>query len=102
MKTLKITKHEKKILDIVNNHPEILDNPEKRSRIAELYGLSEKTFRNRIHELKRYGVLNNNNELNITNNETINPKVIIHPKSIIGFIPLKTNNKKAHIVVKTL
>jgi hypothetical protein len=28
------------------------------------------------------------------------PKVIIQPKSIIGFIPLKTKDKKAHIVVK--
>ena len=35
-------------------------------------------------------------------NETIKPKVIIHPKSIIGFIPLKTKDKKAHIVVKTV
>ena len=30
----------------------------------------------------------------------INPKVIIHPKSIIGFIPLKIKDKKAQIVVK--
>ena len=35
-------------------------------------------------------------------NEVINPKVIIQPKSIIGFIPLKTKDKKAHIVVKTV
>ena len=39
---------------------------------------------------------------NVTNNETISPKVIIHPKSIIGFIPLKTKDKKAHIVVNTV
>ena len=39
---------------------------------------------------------------NVTNNETINPKVIIHPKSIMGFIPLKTKDKKAHMVVKTV
>ena len=35
-------------------------------------------------------------------NDVINPKVIIHPKSIIGFIPLNTKDKKAHIVVKTV
>ena len=29
------------------------------------------------------------------------PKVIIHPKSITGLISLKTNDKKAQIVVKT-
>ena len=67
---MKLSKHEKKILDIVNNHPEILDDPEKRAHVAELYGLSEKTLRNRIPELKKYGVLDNN-ELNITTNEII-------------------------------
>ena len=46
-----------KILDIVNNHPEILDNPQKRTQIAELYGLSEKTLRNRIAELKKRGAI---------------------------------------------
>ena len=39
---------------------------------------------------------------NVTNKETINPKVIIHPKSIIGFIPLKTKDKNAQIVVRTV
>ena len=39
---------------------------------------------------------------NVTINDTIKPNVIIQPKSIIGFIPLKTNDKKAQIVVKTV
>ena len=39
---------------------------------------------------------------NVTNIEIINPNVIIQPKSIIGFIPLNTKDKKAHIVVKTV
>ena len=34
--------------------------------------------------------------------ETIKPKVIIQPKSIIGFIPLKINDKNAQIVVSTV
>ena len=34
--------------------------------------------------------------------ETVKPIVIIQPKSIIGFIPLKIRDKKAHIVVKTV
>ena len=34
--------------------------------------------------------------------DVISPKVIIHPKSIIGLIPLKTRDKKAHTVVKTV
>ena len=32
---MELTSHEQKILGIVNNHPEILDNPEKRTQIAE-------------------------------------------------------------------
>ena len=37
--------------------------------------------------------INEGNNKKVTNNDTINPKVIIHPKSIIGFIPLKTKDK---------
>ena len=38
----------------------------------------------------------------VTINDVIKPNVIIHPKSIIGFIPLKIKDKKANIVVKTV
>ena len=38
----------------------------------------------------------------VTINETIKPKVIIHPKSIIGFMPLNIRDIKANIVVKTV
>ena len=37
--------------------------------------------------------------LKVIMNDVINPKVIIQPKSITGFIPLKINDKKAQIVV---
>ncbi len=67
---MELTSHEQKILDIVNNHPEILDNPEKRVQVAELYGLSEKTLRNRIAELKKYGIIHPNNKV-ITSNRDI-------------------------------
>jgi capsular polysaccharide biosynthesis protein len=68
---MELTSHEQKILDIVNNHPEILDNPEKRAHIAELYGLSEKTLRNRIAELKKYGLLTKDGQLNDPVKKTI-------------------------------
>ena len=42
------------------------------------------------------------NNKKVTNNETVKPKVIIQPKSIIGFIPLKTKDKNAHMVVRTV
>jgi len=41
-------------------------------------------------------------KVNVMINDVINPKVIIHPKSIIGFIPLNINERKAHTVVKTV
>ena len=34
--------------------------------------------------------------------DVISPRVIIHPKSITGLIPLNTSDKKANIVVKTV
>ena len=42
------------------------------------------------------------NNKNVTSNETISPKVIIQPKSIIGLIPLNTKDRNAHIVVRTV
>ena len=42
------------------------------------------------------------NNKKVINKETVNPKVIIQPKSIIGLIPLNTKDKKAQIVVKTV
>ena len=81
---MELTSHEQKILDIVNNHPEVLDNPEKRTQIAELYGLSEKTLRNRIAELKKYGFIGSNSKVIkserkhlITENDEINLAAIL-------------------------
>ena len=81
---MELTSHEQKILDIVNNHPEILGNPEKRTQIAELYGLSEKTLRNRIAELKKYGFIGSNSKVIknerkplITENDEINLAAIL-------------------------
>lgn len=75
---MELTQHEQKILDIVTNHPEILDNPEKRGHIAELYGLSEKTLRNRIAELKKYGVLTK--DINV--NDQVNNSIITEDNEI--------------------
>ncbi|MCH7762851.1 MAG: hypothetical protein IIB95_03815 [Candidatus Marinimicrobia bacterium] len=54
---IKLTPHEQKILDMVKEHPEVIHDPEKRKEIAEQHGLSEKTLRNRIGDLRKYGVL---------------------------------------------
>ena len=54
---MKLTPHEEKILQIIRSNPEVLANPEKRESIAKAYGLSEKTLRNRIAELKKRGLI---------------------------------------------
>ena len=47
--------------------------------------------------------LNNvGSRVKVTTKDVINPNVIIQPKSIIGFIPLKIKDKNAQIVVKTV
>ena len=58
---MKLTPHEKKILALIEKNPEIIDDTKKRAKIAEENDLSEKTLRNRIGDLKKYGVLSSNN-----------------------------------------
>ncbi len=50
---MKLTPHEEKILNIINENPKIIDNPSERTKTASKYGLTEKTLRNRIAELKK-------------------------------------------------
>ena len=42
------------------------------------------------------------NKVKVIINDVIKPNYIIHPKSIIGLISLKINDRKAHIVVRTV
>ena len=42
------------------------------------------------------------NKVNVTKNDVNKPIVIIQPKSMIGLISLKINDKKAHTVVNTV
>ena len=49
---------------------------------------------------KKFNIVGNKEKVII--NEVIKPKVIIHPKSIIGLISLIIKDKKAHTVVKTV
>lgn len=52
-----LSHHELKILNLVKEYPEILTDLEKRREVAEKAGLSEKSIRNRIGELKKHGYL---------------------------------------------
>ena len=68
---MKLSLHEQKVLDIISNHPEIIDNPQDRTRIAKIYNLTEKTLRNRIAELKKRGLLNNGESQLNNHNSTV-------------------------------
>tara|TARA_B110000444_G_C18824838_1_gene589745 strand:+ start:902 stop:2242 length:1341 start_codon:yes stop_codon:yes gene_type:complete len=56
---MKLTNHEKTILDLIKNNPDIIDNSNSRRIIAQKHGYTEKTLRNRIGDLKKYGFINN-------------------------------------------
>ncbi len=60
---MKLTSHEKKILELINQYPDIVKDPTTRKKVAEKHSLSEKTLRNRIGDLKKYGFIKENNIL---------------------------------------
>lgn len=57
---MKLTPHEEKILELVRKYPQIVDDHTERTRVAEEHGYTEKTLRNRIGDLKKYGVVDGN------------------------------------------
>jgi DNA-binding Lrp family transcriptional regulator len=82
---MKLTPHEEKILEIIKSNPRIIDSPDQRSIVAKEYGLTEKTLRNRIAELKKRGLLNaDTGKVEestiplITENDEINIKAILN------------------------
>ncbi len=68
---MKLTAHEEKILKIVKNNPKVVDQPAVRSRVAKKYGITEKTLRNRIAELRKRGLLTKKSEINPINKESL-------------------------------
>ena len=54
---MKLTDHEQKILELIQKHPEILSETKSREHFANKIGLSEKTLRNRIGELRRLNLI---------------------------------------------
>ena len=91
---MKLTPHEKTILELISKHPDIVDNPSARKLIAKQYGFTEKTLRNRIGDLKKYGVLNQSknksdsqelqsHETNLINGFIINKWTKIHNRLFI-------------------
>ena len=56
---MKLTPHEEKILNLIKENPNIIDNPDKREIVAKKHGLTEKTLRNRIAEFKKRNLIDN-------------------------------------------
>ena len=86
---MKLTPHEKKILSLIENDPDIINDTKKRAKIAKDNGLSEKTLRNRIGDLKKYGVIsidkdkNHSDDKKIVLNKGIKDDIIDDPISLI-------------------
>lgn len=52
-----LTEHERTVLELIRRYPKIVVNKAERGRIAGEHGMNEKTLRNRIADLKRYGLV---------------------------------------------
>ena len=91
---MKLTPHEKTILELISKHPDIVNNPSARKLIAKQYGFTEKTLRNRIGDLKKYGVLNNDYT------KSTSQKFHSNETNIIKIIPLLW--KKRTSIIKNL
>ena len=92
---MKLTPHEKTILELISKHPDIVENPSARKLIAKQYGFTEKTLRNRIGDLKKYGVLDSYNI------DTKSQSFQSSETDLIKIIPLLWN-KKVSIIKNSL
>ncbi|MEE9166917.1 MAG: GNVR domain-containing protein [Candidatus Neomarinimicrobiota bacterium] len=61
-----LTPHEQRVFELVRRYPEIIGNRGARAEIAGENGMSEKTLRNRIADLKRYGLVSDTGLLGST------------------------------------
>lgn len=52
-----LTEHEKKIFDLIKRNPGAISSRQIREEVAQNNDMSEKTLRNRIGDLRRYGLL---------------------------------------------
>ena len=95
---MKLTPHEKKILALIENDPEIINDTKKRAKIAKNNGLSEKTLRNRIGDLKKYGVIS----INKNKNDSDNKKIVLNKgiKDDIIEDPISLIKKEKKLILK--
>jgi len=89
---LKLTSHEKTILELISKHPDIVESPSARKLIAKRYGFTEKTLRNRIGDLKKYGIIKS------TDHSSKGPqKIHANETNLMDIIPLLWSVRKSII-----
>ena len=95
---MKLTPHEKKILSLIENDPDIINDTKKRAKIAKDNGLSEKTLRNRIGDLKKYGVIS----IDRTKNQSADKKIVLNEgiKDNIIDDPISLIKKERKLILK--
>ena len=89
---MKLTSHEKTILELISKHPDIVESPSARKLIAKQYGFTEKTLRNRIGDLKKYGIIKSNDY----SNQSIQ-KIHSNETNLMDIIPLFWSMRKSII-----
>ena len=89
---MKLTSHEKTILELISKHPDIVESPSARKLIAKQYGFTEKTLRNRIGDLKKYGIIKSRDY------SSKDPQIInANETNLMDIIPLLWSLRKAII-----
>ncbi|MEE2877297.1 MAG: GNVR domain-containing protein [Candidatus Neomarinimicrobiota bacterium] len=64
-----LSEHERKAYELIQKHPEILNDREARAEVAAQNGMTEKTLRNRIGELRRFGLVTHEGVIDRQSNE---------------------------------
>ena len=89
---MKLTSHEKTILELISKHPDIVESPSARKLIAKQYGFTEKTLRNRIGDLKKYGIIKSRDY------SSKDPQIInANETNLMDIIPLLWSSRKGII-----
>lgn len=83
---MKLTPHEEKILKLLEQYPDIKNDPQLRREVAEKHGLTEKTVRNRIADLKKYGL--------VPEEVTATPSQVKHPQYSLWDLIYRLSKRK--------
>ena len=93
-----LTEHEKKILKLVKQYPEIVTDRNEREKIAVKHGLKEKTLRNRIADLKKYGLINFDHSGQGLIRSTIQERDTVNEIDLLDYIRILWKWKKLIII----